>query len=65
MLNIGMVLNFWFSHIAEKVPGVETSNEWLEPVTDEEYNKLDQKKFKNLQTNYLCSLLFCIKFKII
>ena len=47
MLNIGMVPNFWFSHIAEKVPGVETSNEWLEPVIDEEYNKLDQKKFTN------------------
>lgn len=30
----------WFSHIAVEVDGVETSNEWLEPVTDEEYNKL-------------------------
>ncbi len=31
----------WFSHISVEVPGEETSNEWLEPVTDEEYNKLD------------------------
>ena len=30
----------WFSHIAVEVPGEETSNEWLEPVTDEEYDKL-------------------------
>ena len=30
----------WFSHIAVEVEGTETSNEWLEPVTDEEYNKL-------------------------
>ena len=32
--------NEWFSHIAIEIPGEETSNEWLEPVTDEEYNKL-------------------------
>ena len=30
----------WFSHIAIEVPGKETSNEWCEAVTDEEYNKL-------------------------
>lgn len=30
----------WFSHISIEVPGVDTSNEWLETVTDEEYNKL-------------------------
>ena len=30
----------WFSHIAIEVPGEETSNEWLEAVTDEAYNKL-------------------------
>ena len=30
----------WFSHIAVEVPGVETSNEWCEAVTDEEYDKL-------------------------
>lgn len=27
----------WFSHIAVEMPGEETSNEWLEAVTDEEY----------------------------
>lgn len=30
----------WFSHIAVEVPGEETSNEWLEAVDDETYNKL-------------------------
>lgn len=30
----------WFSHIAVEVPGDNTSNEWCEPVTDEEYNNL-------------------------
>lgn len=33
----------WFSHIAVEVPGEETSNEWCEEVSDEEYNKLDEK----------------------
>ena len=53
-LNVGDVVNIpanvkhwhgaapdrWISHIAVEVDGTETSNEWLEPVTDEEYNKL-------------------------
>ncbi len=30
----------WFVHIAIAVPGEGTSNEWLEPVSDEEYAKL-------------------------
>ena len=30
----------WFSHIAVECSGVNTSNEWLEPVTDEHYNNL-------------------------
>ena len=30
----------WFSHIAVEIPGENTSNKWLEPVSDEEYNKL-------------------------
>lgn len=29
-----------FAHLAFEVPGENSSNEWLEPVTDEEYNKL-------------------------
>lgn len=30
----------WFSHISLEVPGENSSNEWLEPVTDEYYNAL-------------------------
>lgn len=30
----------WFAHLALEIPGEESSNEWLEPVTDEEYDKL-------------------------
>lgn len=36
----GAKADSWFSHIAMAVPGEECSNEWLEPVSDEEYNKL-------------------------
>lgn len=31
----------WFSHLSVGVPGEHTSTEWLEPVTDEAYAKLD------------------------
>lgn len=30
----------WFSHLAFELPGENTSNEWLEPVTDAEYRAL-------------------------
>lgn len=33
----------WFSHIAVEVPGEETFNQWCEEVSDEEYNKLEEK----------------------
>ena len=36
----GATKDSWFSHIALEVPGENTENEWLEEVTDEEYNKL-------------------------
>ena len=32
----------WFSHIAVEVPGENTSNEWCEEVTNEQYNKLGE-----------------------
>ena len=37
----GAKKNCWFSHLAVEVPGEETQNEWLEKVTDEEYDKLN------------------------
>lgn len=36
----GAKADSWFSHIAVEVPGEETSSEWCEPVSDEEYEKL-------------------------
>ena len=30
----------WFSHIAVEVPGEACSNEWCEPVSDEQYREL-------------------------
>ena len=30
----------WFSHLAVEVPGVNCSTEWLDAVSDKEYNKL-------------------------
>lgn len=32
----------WFSHIAAEIPGEDTSNEWCEPVSNEEYNELEK-----------------------
>ena len=36
----GAAPDSWFSHLAVEVPGTNTSNEWLEPVSDEDYSKL-------------------------
>lgn len=36
----GAAKDCWFSHLAVEVPAEGASNEWLEPVTDEEYEKL-------------------------
>lgn len=33
----GAAADSWFSHLAVEVPGENTSNEWLEPVNDEQY----------------------------
>ena len=37
----------WFSHLAVEVPGVETSNEWLEAVSDADYIKVTTNKERN------------------
>lgn len=36
----GAAADSWFQHIAIAVPADGASNEWLEPVTDEEYDKM-------------------------
>lgn len=35
----GAVADQWFSHLAIEVPGEDTSNQWCEAVTDDEYKK--------------------------
>ena len=36
----GAASDSWFSHLAIEIPAENSANEWLEPVSDEEYNKL-------------------------
>jgi 4-carboxymuconolactone decarboxylase len=36
----GATADSWFSHLAVEVPGTDASNEWLEPVSDEQYDVL-------------------------
>ncbi len=36
----GAASDSWFSHLAVEVSGENSANEWLEPVSDEVYNKL-------------------------
>lgn len=36
----GAAPDSWFAHLAFTVPGENCSNEWLEPVSDEDYGKL-------------------------
>lgn len=39
----GAAADSWFAHLAFEIPGENTSNEWLEPVTDEEYAEVNKK----------------------
>lgn len=34
----------WFSHIAVDIPGEEASSEWCGPVSDEDYEKLKERR---------------------
>lgn len=36
----GAAKDSWFSHLAIEIPGENASNEWLEPVSDEDYSRL-------------------------
>ena len=36
----GAAADSWFAHLAVEVPGEETSNQWLEAVSEEEYRNL-------------------------
>ncbi len=37
----GAAADSWFVHLAVEVPGVDSSNEWCEPVRDEDYRGLE------------------------
>lgn len=37
----GAARDSWFAHLAVEVPGEETANEWLEPVSEADYSQLD------------------------
>ena len=39
----GATHHSWFAHIAIEVPAEGESNEWCEPVSDEEYNRLEER----------------------
>ena len=36
----GAAADSWFAHLAFEIPGENASNEWLEPVSDEEYGRV-------------------------
>ncbi len=38
----GATKDSWFSHIAVECPGTNTSNEWLEAVSEKQYNDLEK-----------------------
>ena len=40
----GAAADGWFAHLAFEIAGENASNEWLEPVTDEEYDRLQKGK---------------------
>ena len=40
----GAKADCWFSHLAVECPGEDTSNEWLEPVTDDIYDGLSLRR---------------------
>ena len=38
----GACADSWFAHLAVEVPAADSKTEWCEPVSDEEYNKLEE-----------------------
>ncbi len=41
----GAAADSWFAHLAFEIAGEDVSNEWLEPVTDEVYDRLDAAEY--------------------
>ena len=40
----GAAKDGWFSHLSVEVPGEDTENEWLESVSQADYDALDAEK---------------------
>ena len=40
----GAAKDSWFVHLAVEVPGEDATNEWCEPVNDEDYSRLPESK---------------------
>ncbi|MDE7073579.1 MAG: carboxymuconolactone decarboxylase family protein [Odoribacter sp.] len=40
----GAAADSWFAHLAFSVPGEKTDTQWLEPVSDKEYDRLEKTK---------------------
>lgn len=40
----GAAADSWFAHLAFEVPGEKAATEWLEPVTDAEYDRIESTK---------------------
>ena len=40
----GAAADSWFQHIAQEIPGENTSTEWCEPVSDVDYRKLNAQE---------------------
>ena len=38
----GAAADSWFAHLAFEISGENASNEWLEPVTNEEYRNIQK-----------------------
>lgn len=54
----GADANSWFSHLAVECPGEETSTEWLEAVSDGDYQKLEASKKEMLYKNIIMTIVF-------
>ena len=47
----GAAKDSWFAHLAFEIPGENTSNEWQEAVSDEEYNKTELSQVSSTHPN--------------
>ena len=65
----GAASDSWFSHLAIEVPGEQTSTEWCEPVTDAQYDAVQNQQHKKQNFKKRCikskSQMICNQLQII